>query len=88
MTFGAPGQEQARVHEPRDVGKILDVFQKHGHKEVDTARFYCGGTSEEYLAHPDVDWKKRGIVMETKLYPTKVCVRPCRLERALGWEVC
>lgn len=68
MTFGAEGQEQARVHDVKDVGAILDIFQKHGHKEVDTARFYCGGTSEEYLAK--VDWKKRGLVMETKLYPT------------------
>jgi len=28
---------------------MLDVFVKHGHNEVDNARVYCGGTSEEYL---------------------------------------
>ncbi|TFK46415.1 Aldo/keto reductase [Heliocybe sulcata] len=68
MTFGEAGKEQARVHDIKDVAAILDVFQSHGHYEVDTARVYAGGTSEEYLAK--VDWKKRGLVMDTKLYPT------------------
>jgi aflatoxin B1 aldehyde reductase len=45
------------------------VFRKHGHSELDTARVYGGGSSEEYLGQ--LDWQKRGIVMETKLYPTK-----------------
>jgi aflatoxin B1 aldehyde reductase len=45
----------------------LDVFQKHGHDEIDTARVYGNGSSESILA--DLDWQKRGIVMDTKLYP-------------------
>ncbi|PWN45681.1 Aldo/keto reductase [Ceraceosorus guamensis] len=49
MTFGAAGQEQARVHGLQDQQAILDVFAKHGHKEVDTARVYGNGTSEENL---------------------------------------
>jgi len=68
MTFGAPDQEQARVHDLKDVEAILDAFQAHGHTEVDTARGYCGGTSEEYLGK--IGWQKRGLVMMTKLYPT------------------
>jgi len=56
-----------RVCNAKDVGAILDVFQAHGHFELDTARFYSQGTSEEMLAA--VDWKKRGLVMATKLYP-------------------
>ncbi|KAI0633852.1 Aldo/keto reductase [Trametes polyzona] len=67
MTFGEEGKEGARVHDLKDVEAILDVFQAHGHYEVDTARTYCGGTSEEYLGK--IDWKKRGLVMDTKLYP-------------------
>ncbi|THH17993.1 hypothetical protein EW146_g2930 [Bondarzewia mesenterica] len=67
MTFGAPGKDGARVHDLKDVEAILDVFQKHGHTEIDTARVYCGGTSEEYLRK--IDWKGRGLKMETKLYP-------------------
>ncbi|PAV19055.1 Aldo keto reductase [Pyrrhoderma noxium] len=68
MTFGEARAEQARVHDLEDVKKILDVFQAHGHTEVDTARVYCDGTSEEYLGK--IDWQGRGLQMETKLYPT------------------
>ncbi|KAF7440760.1 hypothetical protein PC9H_001108 [Pleurotus ostreatus] len=67
MTFGAEGQEGARVHDIKDVEAILDVFQAHGHTEVDTARVYAGGTSEEYLGK--VDHKGRGLKIETKLIP-------------------
>ncbi|KZT21812.1 Aldo/keto reductase [Neolentinus lepideus HHB14362 ss-1] len=68
MTFGEAGKEQARVHDLKDVEAILDVFQAHGHYEIDTARVYCGGTSEEYLGK--ISWQKRGLVMDTKLYPS------------------
>lgn len=37
---------------------------------MDSARTYCGGTSEEYLGK--IDWKKRGLELETKLYPNIV----------------
>ncbi|KAJ7236429.1 Aldo/keto reductase [Mycena haematopus] len=69
MTFGAPGTDGARVHDPKDIEAILDVFLKHGHRELDTARVYAGGTSEEYLAK--AHWQEKGILMETKLYPAK-----------------
>ncbi|KAF8512320.1 Aldo/keto reductase [Gautieria morchelliformis] len=67
MTFGAPGKDGARVHTLKDVNAILDVFQRHGHVEVDTARTYTGGTSEEYLG--EIGWKDRGLIVETKLSP-------------------
>ncbi|KAI0816020.1 Aldo/keto reductase [Trametes gibbosa] len=67
MTFGEEGKEGARVFDLKGVEDILDVFQAHGHYEIDTARTYTGGTSEEYLGK--IDWKKRGLVMDTKLYP-------------------
>ncbi|KAI0371015.1 Aldo/keto reductase [Pilatotrama ljubarskyi] len=73
MTFGEPGKEGARVHDLKDVEAILDVFQAHGHYEIDTARTYAGGTSEEYLGK--IDWKKRGLVMDTKLYPNAASTR-------------
>ena len=53
--------EQARVHDPEEAGKILDVFRSHGHTELDTARGYGRGTSEEMLG--ELNWQKRGIVM-------------------------
>ncbi|KAI0944310.1 hypothetical protein AcW1_002053 [Taiwanofungus camphoratus] len=67
MTFGEAGKEGARVHNLSDVEAILDVFQAHGHLEIDTARTYTGGTSEAYLGK--IDWRKRGLKLETKLYP-------------------
>ena len=41
--------------------------------QIDSARTYTGGTSEEYLGK--IGWKKRGLVMDTKLYPTVVRIR-------------
>ncbi|KAH9856181.1 Aldo/keto reductase [Lenzites betulinus] len=73
MTFGEEGKEGARVYDLKDVEAILDVFQAHGHYEIDTARTYTGGTSEEYLGK--IDWKKRGLVMDTKLYPNAASAR-------------
>jgi len=67
MTFGEEGQEGARVYDVKEIEAILDIFQAHGHDEIDTARTYCGGTCEEYIGR--VDWKKRGLKMETKLAP-------------------
>lgn len=57
------------MHDLGDCAKILDVFQAHGHKEVDTARVYGGGSSEEFLGH--LKWQERGIIMDTKLSPRK-----------------
>lgn len=68
MTFGVEGAEQARVHDLKAAGDILDAFQKHGHNEIDTARAYGNGTSETMLG--DLEWQKRGIVMDTKYFPT------------------
>ncbi|KAJ7173420.1 Aldo/keto reductase [Mycena filopes] len=67
MTFGAPGSEGTRVDNTKDIEAILDVFLKHGHRELDTARVYGMGTSEGMLGK--IDWKAKGIMMETKLYP-------------------
>lgn len=75
MTFGKDGTLGTRLSDPKDIGAILDVFQQHGHWEVDAARTYCGGTNEEYLAA--VGWKERGLVVDTKLYPNKVSPRTC-----------
>ncbi|KAJ5094995.1 NADP-dependent oxidoreductase domain-containing protein [Penicillium argentinense] len=68
MTLGKPGIEGVRVTSVEDAEAILDVFQAHGHKEIDTARLYGAGSSESLLA--DARWKERGLVMETKLYPS------------------
>ncbi|PRP79949.1 hypothetical protein PROFUN_05925 [Planoprotostelium fungivorum] len=68
MTFGSSA-EQSRTTSLDDCAAILDIFQKHGHKEIDTARVYGLGTSEEYLGK--LKWQERGLIMDTKLYPSK-----------------
>jgi aflatoxin B1 aldehyde reductase len=72
MTFGEEGKHGARVYDLPTVEAILKVFRNHGHAEVDTARVYAGGTSEEYLGK--VDWQALDLRMHTKLYPTIVRV--------------
>lgn len=62
------GADQVRVHDPTTASAILDAFQKHGHNEIDTARAYGSGSSEQMLG--DLSWQKRGIVMDTKFYPS------------------
>jgi aflatoxin B1 aldehyde reductase len=68
LIFHTPGVEQTRVHTLEETSAILDIFQEHGHKEIDTARYYGQGSSEEYLGQ--LDWQKRGLVINTKFYPT------------------
>jgi aflatoxin B1 aldehyde reductase len=69
------GREGIRVTSVEDTNALLDTFQKHGHSEVDSARSYGGGSTEKRLA--EANWQKRGIVMDTKLYPTK--------GKGMGW---
>ncbi|KAK9452840.1 NADP-dependent oxidoreductase domain-containing protein [Dipodascopsis uninucleata] len=73
MTIGKAGVEQARVHDLKDAGALLDIFQKFGHNEIDTARVYGEGSSEEYLG--ELEWQKRGIIMDTKYYPLPATVK-------------
>ncbi|KAH6961823.1 keto reductase [Ilyonectria sp. MPI-CAGE-AT-0026] len=68
MTFGQPNTLGARVYTTEAAGHILDVFQKHGHAEIDTAHGYGNGSSETMLAQ--LNWQQREVAMATKLYPT------------------
>lgn len=57
------------MHDLDTAGAILDIFQKYGHNEIDTARAYGEGTSETILG--DLNWQKRGLIMDTKLHVTR-----------------
>jgi len=63
--MGVPGKGAVRTGDLPTCQKILDVFFKHGHKELDTARNYGEGTTEEYLAKLDI----KGSTVDTKVYP-------------------
>lgn len=56
----------------------------HRHNEIDTARFYGAGSSETMLG--ELDWKKRGIVMDTKYYPTRGKGMPDKDAPEGGWS--
>ena len=49
---------------------ILDIFQQHGHNEIDTARVYGEGSCEEYLGNLHTESRKSPMLMDTKLYPS------------------
>jgi len=47
MTMGFEGQNGVRNSAENDCQEILDTFFSHGHTEVDTARIYGDGTTEQ-----------------------------------------
>ncbi|KAI8809291.1 Aldo/keto reductase [Cladochytrium replicatum] len=66
MTFG---KVSARVTDKEEVKKILDVFHSHGGIELDTARMYCAGTTEEVLGEMAVQTTEPFYSIATKAYP-------------------
>ncbi|PWY96869.1 Aldo/keto reductase [Testicularia cyperi] len=72
MTFGEEGAEQSRVHDLKDCKAILDIVAAHGHTELDTARMYGFGSSEEYLQKlgVTVPGNPQGFKIATKVFPS------------------
>jgi aflatoxin B1 aldehyde reductase len=67
MTFGPDHDTGARITDLEQYKSCLDVFQKAGYDEVDTARVYVGGKQEGFTAQ--AGWKERGLTIATKWYP-------------------
>ncbi|KAF9425914.1 hypothetical protein BGZ94_007099 [Podila epigama] len=69
MTFGlekSGAETTVRVRGIDNIKPFLDTFQRFGHTEVDTARIYCLGDTEEALGLlPTSDFK-----IATKVWPT------------------
>lgn len=72
------GTEQARVFKHEDCQSILDVFKSHGHTELDTARMYGAGSSEEMLNELHVE--SQGFKVATKVFPS------ARMPGVKGWK--
>ncbi|KAJ9060128.1 hypothetical protein DSO57_1034273 [Entomophthora muscae] len=68
MTFGEHGVG-SRVKNVEKVKEILDYFQKAGFKELDTARMYCEGNTEEVLGNIGVQKAPWNFKLATKVYP-------------------
>ncbi|EPT06011.1 hypothetical protein FOMPIDRAFT_1044483 [Fomitopsis schrenkii] len=66
MTLGESGKNGVRTSDIGECQEIVDVFFRHGHRELDTARMYAEGTTEPLLAKlklPDE------VTVDTKVYP-------------------
>ncbi|KAJ3411399.1 hypothetical protein HDV05_002279 [Chytridiales sp. JEL 0842] len=67
MTFGTG--VGGRIQDRDLMRKILDTVKAHGHFELDTARMYCDGNTEEVLAELQVTNGNGGFHIHTKAYP-------------------
>ncbi|KAI8815614.1 NADP-dependent oxidoreductase domain-containing protein [Fimicolochytrium jonesii] len=68
MTFGTG--VGGRISDQKEIQRILDLYASHGHKELDTARMYCGGNTEEVLGEMNVQNSAHSFSVATKAYPT------------------
>ncbi|KAF8434122.1 NADP-dependent oxidoreductase domain-containing protein [Boletus edulis BED1] len=67
MTFGFEGKNGVRTSSLTQCQEILDVFFTHGHTELDTARVYAEGTTEQILSELNL----KDATIDTKVYPVK-----------------
>jgi aflatoxin B1 aldehyde reductase len=67
MTFGPDESAGARVTSLDDFNKCLDLLQKQGYYEVDTAEAYVATKQQAFTA--EAKWKERGLKLATKYYP-------------------
>ncbi|KAI1299588.1 NADP-dependent oxidoreductase domain-containing protein [Xylaria venustula] len=67
MVVGPEGVPGARLTGLDNANAALDIFQKRGHSEIDTARLYLGGKQEAFTR--EAGWKERGLSVATKAYP-------------------
>eukprot|EP01057_Protomagalhaensia_wolfi_P005240 Protomagalhaensia_wolfi_Nauph_80__5239@NODE_563_length_2288_cov_107_822143_g420_i0_p1_GENE_NODE_563_length_2288_cov_107_822143_g420_i0NODE_563_length_2288_cov_107_822143_g420_i0_p1_ORF_typecomplete_len355_score43_43Aldo_ket_red/PF00248_21/1_2e54_NODE_563_length_2288_cov_107_822143_g420_i012242288 len=65
------GVEMTRIHTNEEVTKLVDVLKEHGCFDIDTARIYGDGSSEEYLGRVEPPLQTRGFQIHTKLYPNR-----------------
>ncbi|KAG0042253.1 Aflatoxin B1 aldehyde reductase member 2, partial [Gryganskiella cystojenkinii] len=71
MTFGLDTTDTTtsavRTRGVENIRPILEVFKKHGHVEIDTARAYGNGDTEKALALQNM----KGLAIATKVWPNK-----------------
>ncbi|CAF9922668.1 MAG: hypothetical protein GOMPHAMPRED_002639 [Gomphillus americanus] len=67
MTFGPDTAAGARITSLDTFKKCLDLFQKRGYSEIDTAESYVGTKQQAFTR--EAGWKERGLTLATKYYP-------------------
>ncbi len=74
--FRAHGHTEVRNDKFKGAGMSFVLADSMGFiRQIDSARTYAGGTSEEYLGK--IDLLAKGFKIETKLAPHKVSARAC-----------
>ncbi|KAG0047278.1 hypothetical protein BGZ83_007647 [Gryganskiella cystojenkinii] len=72
MTFGLDNSNletsAVRVRGTENIRPIIEEFKRHGHVELDTARVYGNGDTEQVLALQDLT----GLPISTKVWPNVV----------------
>lgn len=70
MTFGPKEEDGARITDINVFKEALDVFQKRGYSEIDTARVYVARNQEAFTR--EAGYLQRGLTLATKVqYPNK-----------------
>jgi len=83
-TFGEVGKFATRIHDLSECQKALDIFAyEHGYNEIDVARVYGNGTSEEYLSRLRV----HGARIDTKCAPYNEGHRAAKLRSSLETSI-
>ncbi|KAI8459444.1 NADP-dependent oxidoreductase domain-containing protein [Phakopsora pachyrhizi] len=65
MTFAAPDAPGSRISDREVVKRLIDCFKSYGHSELDTARLYGGGTTEQLLGELNLS----EVSLDSKCYP-------------------
>ncbi|EMC95952.1 hypothetical protein BAUCODRAFT_148802 [Baudoinia panamericana UAMH 10762] len=69
MTIAKKDTLYDRISSPSEAAQLLDLCAQHHVSELDTARVYGWGTSEEMLG--ELRYEERGFSVSTKLFPSK-----------------
>ena len=67
MTLGPDNTHGARITSLDEFNACLDLFQRKGYHELDTARLYDAGRQEAFTRQ--ARWQERGLSIATKWYP-------------------
>ncbi|KAG0221833.1 hypothetical protein BGW41_006477 [Actinomortierella wolfii] len=68
MTFGESGGG-SRVKTKEEAQAIIDTFHyKYGHTQLDTARIYCDGKTEQMMGNLNL----AGLTVDTKVFPLQL----------------
>ena len=75
--MGEPGKNSIRIPDLKDCQEVIDIFYNHGHKELDTARMYGEGTTEEVSARATFPLL---LVWRNVKYLAKLDLKDCTID--------